>query len=246
MVLLKRLTDALDDGDIIHAVIRGTAVNNDGSAKIGYTAPGIQGQADVIAQALAVANLDAETIGYVEAHGTGTSLGDPIEVKALSQVFGKPDGKCALGAVKANIGHLDVAAGVTGLIKVALAVRSGTVPPTLHFTEPNGDIDFSTTPFFINTEQQEWPRDGVRRAGVSSFGIGGTNAHAVVEEPPPVRRHNGPVRSHYLIPISAQTTQALDEYRDQMAGTLGSTNAALTDIASVSYTHLTLPTTSRV
>ncbi|MCP4654123.1 MAG: hypothetical protein GY856_01760 [bacterium] len=179
VVVLKRLADALADGDRIHAVVKATAVNNDGAVKVGFTAPSEEGQAEVILEALQAAGLEPETIGYVEAHGTATALGDPIEVAALSQVFGKSParrGTCALGSVKTNIGHADAAAGAAGLIKAALAVEHGRVPPSLHFERPNSAINFAETPFYVPTELREWDSAGApRRAGVSAFGIGGTN-----------------------------------------------------------------------
>ena len=184
--MLKRLEEALADRDCIHAVIKGTAINNDGSHKVGYTAPGVEGQRQVIRAALAVAGCRADTIGYLEAHGTGTLIGDPIEVAAVRGHFARTPrrGYCAIGSVKTNLGHLDAAAGVTGLMKAALAVKHGVVPPSLHGGPPNPRIDFETSPFFVNTSRREWRPPHPRRAGVSAFGIGGTNAHAVVEQPP--------------------------------------------------------------
>ena len=188
IVVLKRLEEALADGDHIEAVILGAAINNDGSSKVGYTAPGVEGQAEVIAMAQALGRIDPETISYVETHGTGTILGDPIEVAALTRAFRAGTDKtgfCALGAVKTNIGHLDAAAGVAGLIKTVLALRHQQIPPSLNFEQPNPRIDFASSPFFVASELMEWPAaNGPRRAGVSSFGIGGTNAHVVVEEAP--------------------------------------------------------------
>ncbi|HEY0696601.1 MAG TPA: polyketide synthase, partial [Micromonospora sp.] len=199
VVVLKRLEDAVADGDHIEAVIRGTAVTNDGAAKVGYTAPGVDGQARVIATALGVAGVDPATITAVEAHGTGTPLGDPIEVTALSRVFSsrtKRKGYCALSSVKSNVGHLDTAAGVTGLIKAVLQLKHRQLVPNLHFNKPNPEIDFDATPFFVNTELREWTVDNEpRRIGVSSVGMGGTNAHVVLEEaPPPARAARPPAR----------------------------------------------------
>jgi acyl transferase domain-containing protein len=189
MVVLRRLEDALRDGDRVRAVIRGSAVNNDGALKAGFTAPSPDGQAKVVAEALAVAGVDPATVGYVEAHGTGTALGDPIEVAALAQAFraaGGAGARCALGSVKSNLGHLDAAAGIAGLIKTVLALEHGRIPPSLHFDVPNPEIPFEEGPFRVAAAGRDWPRrDGrPRRAGVSSFGIGGTNAHVVVEEAP--------------------------------------------------------------
>lgn len=212
VVVLKRLKDATADGDWIHAVIKGSAVNNDGSHKSGYTAPSIAGQAEVIADAQEVADVDPSTIGYVEAHGTGTPLGDPIEVAALTQAFGQGtdrSGHCALGSVKTNVGHLDTAAGMAGLMKTALMLEHRTLVPSLHFDTPNPEIDFAESPFFVNTETKEWEAaDGPRRAGVSSFGIGGTNAHVILQEPP--ARTPAPAgREHELLVLSARSQDAL-------------------------------------
>ncbi|GGK76630.1 type I polyketide synthase [Mangrovihabitans endophyticus] len=213
VVVVRPLAEALADGDTVHAVIKGSAVNNDGSAKADYTAPGLGGQADVVAEALSHAGVDAGTVGYVEAHGTGTPLGDPIEMTALSNVFRRATsrcGFCAVGSVKTNLGHLDAAAGVAGLIKAILAVRHGLVPPTVHFRAPNPRIDFAGSPFFVNTEPLPWPRrTGPRRAGVTSLGIGGTNAHVVLQEAPPPAA-SGPARSPALLVLSARTRSGLD------------------------------------
>jgi acyl transferase domain-containing protein len=213
VVVLKRLVDAVADGDHIYAVIKGTAVNNDGSQRIGFTAPGVEGQAEVVATAQEVAGVEADTIGYIEAHGTGTPLGDPIEIAALTQVFREQTDAsrfCAIGSVKTNIGHLDTAAGVTGLIKTALALRHRKLPPSLHFEAPNPKIDFANSPFYVNTELTDWKTGATpRRAGVSSFGIGGTNAHAVLEEAPD-SAPTGSRRPWQLLLLSARTESALD------------------------------------
>ncbi|MGK3959521.1 SDR family NAD(P)-dependent oxidoreductase [Sorangium sp. So ce118] len=225
VIVLRRLEDALDSGDHIEAVIRGSAVNNDGSGKIGFTAPGVEGQAQVIAQALAMANTDPETISYVEAHGTGTRLGDPIEVAALTRAFrarsrGQRKGWCALGSVKPNVGHLDVAAGITGVIKVVQALRHRQIPASLHFKTPNPEIDFANSPFYVNAALADWePGDGPRRAGVSSFGIGGTNAHAILEEAPHAAAAPGG-RSWQLLLLSARTRTALDTITENLVGYL--------------------------
>ncbi|MFF7457091.1 SDR family NAD(P)-dependent oxidoreductase [Kitasatospora sp. NPDC008115] len=188
VVVLRRLADARRAGDTVDAVVLGSAVNNDGSLKAGYTAPSVEGQAAVIAEALAVAGVEAGSVGYVEAHGTGTALGDPIELAALTRAFRETTeatGYCAIGSVKANIGHLDAAAGVAALIKAVLALRQEAIPPTPHFTKPNPELDLESGPFFVNDRLRPWPRGGgPRRAGVSSFGIGGTNVHLVLEESP--------------------------------------------------------------
>ncbi|WP_406725045.1 beta-ketoacyl synthase N-terminal-like domain-containing protein [Streptomyces sp. GD-15H] len=221
VVVLKRLSDALADGDWIHAVVKGSAVNNDGSGKTGYTAPSIAGQAEVIADAQEVADVAPETIGYVEAHGTGTPLGDPIEVAALTEAFrqGGTDrtGYCALGSVKTNIGHLDTAAGMAGLIKAALMLEHRRLVPSLHFTRPNPEIDFAETPFYVNTEATEWKAEGEGplRAGVSSFGIGGTNAHVILEQPP-ARAGADAEETPELLVLSARSKESLR----QSAGTL--------------------------
>jgi acyl transferase domain-containing protein/acyl carrier protein len=213
VVVLKRVADAIADGDCIHAVIKGAAINNDGSGKVGYTAPSVNGQAEVIAEALALARVEAETVSYIEAHGTGTALGDPIEIAALTQVFrDRTDRKgfCAIGSVKSNVGHLDAAAGVTSLIKTVLALKHKLIPPSLHFEQPNPQIDFANSPFYVNTTLSEWKaKETPRRAGVSSFGIGGTNAHVILEEAPAVEASE-PGRAYKLLVLSAKTSSALE------------------------------------
>ncbi|MFI0908756.1 type I polyketide synthase [Streptomyces sioyaensis] len=218
IVVLKRLEDALVDGDDIIAVLRGSAVTNDGSGKVGFTSPSVKGQSSAIRSALAVAEVDPGTIGYVEAHGTATPLGDPIEVAALTEAFGQGRAPqwCALGSVKTNLGHLDAAAGVTGLIKAALAVRHGLIPPSLHFERPNPHIDFASGPFFVNTRLRDWSLDGTRRAGVNSMGIGGTNAHVVLEQPP-APKPSSPGQEREFVLISARTPQALRDATDHLA-----------------------------
>jgi acyl transferase domain-containing protein/acyl carrier protein len=224
IVVLKRLEDALLDGDGIHAVIRGSAINNDGSFKVSYTAPSQDGQAKVIAEAQAIAQVEPETITYVETHGTGTDLGDVIEVAALTQAFRagtQKKGFCAIGAVKTNIGHLDAAAGVTGLIKTVLALKHRLLPPSLHFEQPNPQIDFATSPFYVNNKLSEWKAgQTLRRAGVSSFGIGGTNAHLIVEEAPQVERSVSE-RQWHLLPLSAKSDAALEKMADNLSEHLG-------------------------
>ncbi|HEX8275247.1 MAG TPA: amino acid adenylation domain-containing protein [Longimicrobiaceae bacterium] len=237
VVVLRRLEDALADGDTIHAVIRGSTVNNDGSAKIGYTAPRKDGQAKAILEAIALAGVEPETITLVEGHGSATELGDPIEVEALTQAFRSGTdrrGFCALGSVKSNVGHLDSAAGVTGLIKTVLALEHGEIPPSLHFEKPNPKIDFARSPFFVNTELRPWTTDGVpRRAGVSSFGMGGTNAHLVLEEPPRAEP-SGPSRPWQLVVLSARTPGALEAATDRLADHLRSNPEQ--DFADVAHT----------
>jgi amino acid adenylation domain-containing protein len=236
LVLLKRLEDALADGDTIHAVIRGTAINNDGADRVGYTAPSIDGQSAAITAAWRAAGIDPETISCVEGHGTATALGDPIEVAALTRAFRDGGvtrkGFCALGSVKSNVGHLDTAAGVTGLIKTALALEHGLIPPSLHFERPNPNLDLENSPFYVNTALAEWRTDGApRRAGVSSFGIGGTNAHAVLEQAPPAAP-SGPSRPWQLLLLSARTPAALDAATARLADHLEShPDLALADVA---------------
>lgn len=213
MIVVKRLSEAIRDGDSIHAVIKGTAINNDGSMKVGYAAPSLQGQASVIEEALAIAEISPDTIGYIEAHGTGTSLGDPIEVAALTKAFRKwtnRKGYCAIGSVKTNIGHLFSGAGVAGIVKAVLALKHKKIPPSLNFDRPNPQIDFENSPFYVNSRLSEWKAGCVpRRAGVSSFGIGGTNAHIILEEAPGMEP-SGPTGSRQLLLISAKSEIALE------------------------------------
>jgi amino acid adenylation domain-containing protein len=237
VVVLKRLEDALADGDSIHAVIKGSAINNDGNRKLGYTAPSAAGQAMVIRAALDGAGVDPATVGYVEAHGTGTPLGDPVEVAALNQAFGGAASRrlsCALGSIKTNLGHLDAAAGVTGLIKTVLALERRLIPQSLHFAAPNPQIDFAGGPFFVNTSLLPWHSGGgPRRAGVSSFGIGGTNAHVVLEEAPP-REAPGPSRPCQLLVLSARTATALERTSERLLRHLEEQPGQ--DLADVAYT----------
>jgi phthiocerol/phenolphthiocerol synthesis type-I polyketide synthase E len=220
LVVLKRADEAMRDGDHIHAVIRGFAVNNDGSAKVSYMAPSVDGQAEVVAAAQALAGIDVATIRYIEAHGTGTSLGDPIEVAALTKAFrAGTSGRqfCALSAVKGNIGHLEAASGVAGLLKVILALQHGEVPPTLHFSAPNPRIDFAASPFYVASKLLSWPASEIpRRAGVSSFGVGGTNAHVVLEEAPPVPATTEAVQPQLFV-LSAKTASALEDATTRLA-----------------------------
>ncbi|MGI2902872.1 aminotransferase class III-fold pyridoxal phosphate-dependent enzyme [Tolypothrix sp. VBCCA 56010] len=212
IVVLKRLEDALADRDYIHAIIKGSAINNDGSLKVGYTAPSIDGQAKVISEALAMARISPEMVSYVETHGTGTVLGDPIEIAALTQAFRTTDKKnfCGIASVKTNIGHLDAAAGVSGLIKTVLALKHKQIPSSLHFKQPNPRIDFANSPFYVNSTLSEWKTNGTPRyAGVSSFGIGGTNAHVVLEEAP-VAEPSFSSCPWQLLVLSAKTVSALE------------------------------------
>ena len=235
VVALRRLEDALRDGDYVHAVLRGSAINNDGAVKVGYTAPSIDGQADVIRRALASAGLPPGAIGYVEAHGTGTSLGDPIEVAALTTAFGgaRPGAEktCRIGSLKTNIGHLDAAAGVAGLIKAILCLEREMLPASLHYHAPNPELRLDETPFSVVAAPTPWPRGGEpRRAGVSSFGIGGTNAHVVVEEAPARRR---PIECPWpLLILSARSAEAASLAAAALADHLQRVpDVALTDVA---------------
>lgn len=237
IVVLKRLEDAIEAGDFIHAVIRGSAINNDGAAKIGYTAPSVDGQTSVIAEAQALAGVDPEEVTYVETHGTGTTLGDPIEIAGLTQAFRRATQKkqfCAIGSVKANIGHLDAAAGVASLIKVVMALENRTLPPSINFENPNPAIDFANSPFYVQKTRSEWqPLKGRRVAGISSFGIGGTNTHVVVEEAPSVDL-SGKLRPWQLLPISAKTPAALEKATENLADFLG--RHPQTNLGDVAFT----------
>lgn len=233
VVALKRLEDALAAGDNVIAVIRGYALNNDGAHKVGFTAPSAEGQAAVICEALAMAGVEAESVSYVEAHGTGTSLGDPIEVEALTRAyrcFTEKKQFCAIGSVKTNIGHTDAAAGVAGLIKAALSVQHGVIPASLHYRKPNPAIDFESSPFFVNGELRQWTVEGPRRAGVSSFGIGGTNAHVVLEQAPE-RAASSTSRSVQLLTLSARSEAALGQAALRLAEHLEKEPTKLADAA---------------
>jgi acyl transferase domain-containing protein/acyl carrier protein len=214
-VVLKRYAEAVADGDYIHAVIVGSAVNNDGARRTGFSAPGAEGQTAVIAQALAAAGgIAPDSIGYVEAHGTGTAVGDPIEIAALTAAYRAAGGTgvqaCPIGSVKTNVGHLGPAAGIAGLIKTVLALKHGQIPASLNFEKPKTQINFPETPFFVNQQLAPWPtRDTPRRAGVSSFGIGGTNAHVIVQEAPQPQRSAQAARPWHILPLSAKTDTAL-------------------------------------
>ena len=215
VVVLRRLSDAIADGDHIHCIIKGSAINNDGSSKVGYLAPSVDGQAAAVSEALSIAGVEPETIGVIEAHGTGTPVGDPIEVAALTQAFrgagSDGTGYCAIGSLKSNIGHTDTAAGVASFIKAALEMQHRQLAPSLHFTSPNPLLEIETSPFFVNAQLRDWtPPAGVpRRAGVSSLGVGGTNAHIIVEEAP-APAPSGPSRAQQLFLLSARTRTALD------------------------------------
>ncbi len=223
VVLLKPLAAALADGDPVAAVIKGSAINNDGSLKVGFTAPSVTGQAAVVTHALRTSGVDPATVSYVEAHGTATELGDPIEVTALTRAFGNAPERqsCAIGSVKTNVGHLDRAAGLTGLIKTVLSLQHKQLPATLHFREANPEIDFENSPFRVNDELSDWPADGdqPRRAGVNSLGMGGTNAHVVLEEAPPARTPSRS-RGSQLVVLSARNQAALAEQTVNLVGHL--------------------------
>ncbi|WP_309890874.1 non-ribosomal peptide synthetase/type I polyketide synthase [Archangium sp.] len=238
VVVLKPLADALRDGDHVYAVIKGSAINNDGHLKVGYTAPSVEGQSDVISEALAYAGVQAGDVGYVEAHGTGTSLGDPIEIAALTRAYRRDtDARrfCGLGSVKTNIGHLDTAAGIAGLLKATLALHHEELPPSLHFERPNPSIDFEGSPFFVVTGRREWKRgEQPRLAGVSSFGIGGTNAHAILGEAPLVARQPS-ARSHQLVTLSARSPEALEQLTRGLAAHLEARPEV--DLADLAFTR---------
>ena len=221
VVVLKRLADALEDGDQIDAVIIGSAINNDGSKKIGFTAPRVEGQAKVIQAAQRMAGVTPADIGYIEAHGTGTPLGDPIEMAALTRVFRDRGGEgpsCAIGSIKSNFGHADAAAGVAGLMKTVLALKHRMLPPSLHFVQPNPKIDFANSPFYVNNILREWRQPGgaPRRAGVSSFGLGGTNAHVVLEEAPEQATNEARPGPRLMV-LSARTATALEAMTQRLA-----------------------------
>lgn len=236
VVLLKRLEDAVADGDPILAVIKGFAVNNDGSDKIGYAAPSVKAQTEVIAMAHAAAGIDPDTISYVEAHGTATPLGDPIEVASLTAAFRRGGASrnqyCALGTGKTNVGHLDIAAGATGVIKTVLQLQHELIPPLAHFKSPNPKIDFANSPFFPASKPMEWKRGAApRRAGVNALGIGGTNAHVIVEEAPSLAP-SGPSRKRQLLLLSARTDTALGAMSHRLADHLEShPESSLADVA---------------
>ncbi|MGF7008567.1 type I polyketide synthase [Aminobacter sp. BE322] len=216
VVVLRRLSDAIADGDIVHAVIKGTAVNNDGASKAGYLAPSVNGQAEAIIEAQGLAGVDADSIQYVECHGTGTYLGDPIEIEALTQAFRQGTdrtGFCRVGSVKSNIGHLDTAAGVVSLIKASLAVKHGEIPPTLGFEKPNPAIAFERSPFVVNDRLTQWPQTpGPRRAAVNSLGVGGTNAHAIIEQAPSLAAGRSTAEdAPRLLVFAARNRKALDQ-----------------------------------
>lgn len=239
VVVLRRLADAIAAGDTIHAVILGSAINNDGAGKVNYLAPSVDGQAAAVAEAITLANVDPHTITYVEAHGTGTRIGDPIEVTALAQAFraagAEQAGYCGLGSVKTNIGHLDTAAGVTGFIKTVQALKHRQLPASLNYSAPNPMIDFAASPFYVNAQLADWtpPAGQPRRAGVNSLGVGGTNAFVILEEAPQLEP-SGPSRPWQLLPLSAKSATALDKMSANLAEFLRRNPAV--NLADVAYT----------
>lgn len=222
VVALKLLEDAIDDGDNIYAIIKGSAINNDGNRKIGFTAPSIKGQSEAIRDALKAAEVDPESITYLEAHGTGTPIGDPIEIEALKIAYNSDQKQyCRIGSVKTNIGHLDVAAGVAGFIKTVLAIKNRFIPPSLHYQAPNPKIDFTNSPFVVNTQLMPWRRNGgPLRAGVSAFGVGGTNAHVILEEAPE-KESRDLGRAWQLLLLSAKTPTSLQKMSDNLVDYFG-------------------------
>jgi len=236
IVVLKLLEDALEDGDYIHAVVKGSAFNNDGSRKVGYTAPSVDGQAEVIRTAHRLAEVEPESITYIETHGTGTELGDPIEIAGLKLAFNtNKKGFCGIGSVKTNMGHLDAAAGIAGVIKTVMALKHKIIPPSLHFHSPNPKLDLESSPFYVNGKAAQWKNDKYPlRAGVSSFGIGGTNSHVVLEEAPDDSRQRMAGREYQLILLSAKTLSVLDTATGNLVNHLKE-NPGI-DLADVAYT----------
>jgi len=237
IVVLRRLEDAIRDRDNIHAVIRGSAVNNDGSRKAGYLAPSVDGQARAAVEALAVAGVEPGSVSYIEAHGTGTPVGDPIELAALAQAYGSGGkGFCGIGSLKTNIGHLDTAAGVASLIKVSLAMRHGSIPASLNFSKPNSRIDLAATPFQVTGTARPWPRGTApRRAAVNSLGVGGTNAHVIVEEPPTIAVDGAQDAGWQVVTLSARTPAALERLKAKWCEFLQAPPADIT-LADAAYT----------
>lgn len=237
VVVLKRLDEALADGDTIHAVILGFGMNNDGASRMGFTAPGLDGQVAAYTDAIAMAGISPETIGYVECHGTGTPMGDPIEIAALSKAFRTHTPKkqfCAIGSVKTNIGHTDAAAGVAGFIKTVLSLEKRVIPGSLNFTQPNPELEIQESPFYVNTRTKDWPQStGPRRAATTSLGLGGTNAHVILEESPPQATFPGSRKSQLFL-WSAQTASVLDQSTAKLLQYLKMNKQA--SIADVAYT----------
>ena len=236
VVVLKRLSEALEDGDCIRAVVLGSAVNNDGADKVGLLAPSVAGQAEAIERAILRADISPETISYIEAHGTATELGDPVEFAALDQALGatldKARARCAMGSVKSNVGHLDAAAGIAGLMKTVLSMRHRELPASLNFAQANLQIDLENRPFYVNAKHVPWPEaQGPRRAGVSSFGMGGTNAHVILEQAPAMEELAAEDDQWQILPISAKTESALVARRHQLGSELAKSSVRLADIA---------------
>ncbi|MBD8496924.1 non-ribosomal peptide synthetase/type I polyketide synthase [Paenibacillus arenosi] len=236
IVVLKRLEDAIADGDTIHAVVKASAMNNDGSRKVGYTAPSVEGQAEVVRKALHLAEVEHESITYIEAHGSGTSMGDPIEIKALEKAYDITGKRvCAVGSVKSNVGHLDTASGVAGFIKTVLALKNKQIPPSLHFETPNPEIHFEVSPFYVNDRLADWKSSKYPlRAGVSSFGLGGTNIHVIIEEAPAMEATRPAGRSDKLLVLSARSEAALDQAASNLAAFLE--HQSEIDIEDAAYT----------
>lgn len=237
-VVLRRLDDAIRDGDHIYACVRGSAINNDGSSKVGYLAPSVEGQAEAITECLAIAELNADEIDYVECHGTGTEMGDPIEVSALTEAFRQTTDKnqfCGLGSVKTNIGHLDTAAGVASLIKAVMGIYHGEIPPSLNYEKANPAIPFETSPFYVNDKLKPWPDTGrERRAAVNSLGVGGTNAHVIVEQAPERKSSSDARQAHQMLLTSARSKAALDDYGQKLASFFEEETE--TNLADAAYT----------
>ncbi|MCW8824212.1 MAG: type I polyketide synthase, partial [Ignavibacteriaceae bacterium] len=236
VVVLKRLSDAIKNNDTIHAVIKGSTVNNDGSEKAGYTAPSVNSQADAVIEALSLADLEAETISYIETHGSGTPLGDPIELAALTKAFRKFTDKnkfCAVGSVKTNVGHLDAAAGMAGLIKTILSLKNKKIPPSINYSEPNPEIDFNNSPFFVNAKLADWKSDIPKRAGIMSTGMGGTNAYLILEEAPTLT-DSAESKFPNLLTFSAKSEEALDQSAKNLSKFLKENDKI--EIRDVAYT----------
>ncbi|WP_025742953.1 type I polyketide synthase [Aquimarina pacifica] len=236
VVVLKRMEDAIRDNDQIHAIIRSSSVNNDGDRKVGYTAPSVKGQSECIKRAHQIADLDSDTITYIEAHGTGTKLGDPIEIEALNRAFNyNTDHSCAIGSVKTNMGHLDTTAGVAGFIKTVLALKNKQIPPSLHYVQPNPEINFKGGPFYVNNLLKDWKPTGdvPLRAGVSSFGIGGTNAHIILEE---FNQEKNTLEdnSYHLIRYSAKSVKSLEAYQNKLSDFIA--NSSEINLDDIAYT----------
>lgn len=234
VVVLKRLEDALNDRDHIYSIIRASSTNNDGNRKVGYTAPSITGQYECIRSAQQIAEIDPQSISYIEAHGTATKLGDSVEVEALNKAFNyDTTHSCGIGSLKTNIGHLDAAAGVAGLIKTALSLHHKLIPPSLNFKSPNPEINFTAGPFYVNSELKRWVSEIPLIAGVSSLGVGGTNAHVILEEPP-VQEAGSKPKEKQLILYSAKTKSSLERYQDNLKDFLEKNEN--TDLADLAYT----------